>query len=251
MTHRDFRNYRYNPVYSIVVDDKTVLKKKYNLDIIYANKGKLYNMRRAYGEMSKLYYIYQLYKNGTNSSKYIGLNHYRRYFNFTDIIPNLNDIFNNYDAILGRPYIFQRGIKLQFCDSHDCKKYDEMVNIIKDIKPQYYQTAMAISKEKKFYCCNLFIMKKQDFLKYCEFIFDILFEFDRRNNFTSDQDLFNYVKKIYVSEFRQYYQTRLEAFLSERIGNIFYSYHFKKIKIFNFGYYGNFTKYFRKKNKSK
>ena len=64
------------------------------LNIIYANEGKLYNFRKAYAEMSKLYYIYQLYKNGTISSKYIGVNHYSRYFNFTDNIPDMDSIFN-------------------------------------------------------------------------------------------------------------------------------------------------------------
>ena len=60
-----------------MADDKTQLKKKYNLSVIYADKGMLYQKRYSYAEMSKLYYIYQLYRNGTLSSKYIGLNHYR------------------------------------------------------------------------------------------------------------------------------------------------------------------------------
>ena len=52
MTHKDFINYRYNKVYSIVADDKSQLKNKYNLDVIFANEGKLYRMSRAYCEMS-------------------------------------------------------------------------------------------------------------------------------------------------------------------------------------------------------
>ena len=58
MTHKDFKNYRYNPSYIIVADDKSQLKEKYNLTVLYADKGYLYNMRKNYGEMSKLYYIY-------------------------------------------------------------------------------------------------------------------------------------------------------------------------------------------------
>ena len=53
--HKDFNCYRHNPVYTIVVDDKSRLQNKYDLDIIYANEGKLYNMRKSYAEMSKLY----------------------------------------------------------------------------------------------------------------------------------------------------------------------------------------------------
>ena len=242
MTHKDFKNFRFNPVYYIVADDKLQLKEKYRLNIIYANDGKLYKMNRAYSEMSKLYYIYELYKTGKMSSKYIGLNHYRRYFNFTDNIPNLNKIFQNYDVILNEPYLLEENLRDQFCKYHNCKKYDEIIDIIKDIKPEYYKTAQIISKQKKIYCCNLFIMKKYDFLKFCEFMYDILFEFDKRNNYSSDDDLLNYSKKLYHNTSEQLYQARLEAFLSERIGNIYYYYHFKKIKIFNFSNYGDSKK---------
>ena len=62
-------------------------------------------MKTTYSEMSKLYYIYQLYKKGIISSKYVGINHYRRYFTFTDNIPNLDEIFKKYDSIIGHPYI--------------------------------------------------------------------------------------------------------------------------------------------------
>ena len=57
MTHKDFVNPRYNPVYNIVADNKGQLKNKYIHKIFYSKKSKLYNMRRAYGEMSKLLLI--------------------------------------------------------------------------------------------------------------------------------------------------------------------------------------------------
>ena len=94
MTHKDFDLEVKNSAYIIVADDKSQLKQKYNVTIIYAQNGKLYKLKRAYGEMSKLYYIYQLYKSGELNSKYIGLNHYKRYFLFKDNIPDIDDIFN-------------------------------------------------------------------------------------------------------------------------------------------------------------
>ena len=237
MTHRDFKNYRYNPVYSIVADDKSQLKKKYNLQIIYANKGRLYNMSRAYSEMSKLYYIYQLYKNQTISSKYIGQNHYRRFFEFTDDIPDLDDIFKNYDVILNKQYEAKSDMKNQYCLCHICENYDELLDIIKSIKPEYYESALNSTKKKHIYIGNLFIMKKKDFYKYCEFMYDILFEFDRRHNFTSDNDLLNYSKLFFNDSYSYYYQSRVESFLSERISNFFFDKNFKRIKVFDYGNY--------------
>ena len=160
------------------------------------------------------------------------MNHYRRYFNFTDNIPDLDKIFENYDVILNSPLKVRGNMKKQFCRSHNCKKYDEIMKIIKDIKPEYYKMALKVSKKKKLHYCNLFIMKKQDFM------FDILFEFDKRNNYTSDDDLLNYTKKLYNNQ-SQLYQSRLEAFLSERIGNIYYFHNFQHFKLFDYGNYKN------------
>jgi len=205
---------------------------KYNINVIDSKDGKLYKKKRGYCEMAKIYYIYHLYKNGNLSSRYIGFNHYRRYFNFTDNIPDLDDIFGKYDIILNKPKNIPVDFRLYYCKFHYCKMYDEIINIIKDIKPEYYDSAIEVSKRKYMYICNLFIMKKEDFFKYCEFMFDILFEFDKRHNFNNDNDILRFTRKIYNSTYSSYLQSRLEAFLSERISNIFYYYNFKRIKNF-------------------
>ena len=49
MTHKDFNNLRKNKIYNIVADDY--------LNVIYADKGELYKLKRGYGEMAKLCYI--------------------------------------------------------------------------------------------------------------------------------------------------------------------------------------------------
>ena len=118
MTHKDFMNKRYNHIYHIVADDIKKLKNKYNLNIINAKNGKLYKMNRAYGEMSKLYFIYQMYKEKKISSKYIGLNHYKRYFEFTDELPDLDDIFENYDVILPEKKYLNISVKERYCNRH-------------------------------------------------------------------------------------------------------------------------------------
>ena len=153
----------------------------------------------------------------------------QKYFNFTDNIPNIDDIFKNYEIILNWPVYIPEGIRQQYCNFHICKTFDEILNIIKDIKPEYYKTALETSNKTQIYFCNIFIMKKEDFFKYCEFMFDILFEFDRRNNFSSDDDVLNYTKKIYNDSLIYYRQSRLQGFLAERISNIFYNKNFKKI----------------------
>ena len=76
-------------------------------------------------------------------------------------------------------------------------------------------------------------MKKEDFFKYCDFIYDILFEFDRRNNFKTDDDVLAFTGN-------NLYHSRLQGFLAERLGNIFYLKNFKRRKIFDSGLF-NYT----------
>ena len=69
-------------------------------------------------------------------------------------------------------------------------------------------------------------MKKEDFFKYCEFIYDVLFEFDRKKKFKTDDTLI-FARNIL-------YHSRKQCFSAERLGNIFYLKHFKRRKIFDF-----------------
>ena len=170
------------------------------------------------------------------SSKYIGLNHYRRYFDFTDNIPDIDEIFKDYDIILNYPLRFPKSIKDHYCDSHICANYEEILEIIKNMKPEYYETALKTATIKDIYFCDMFIMKKKDFFKYCEFMLDILFEFDRRHNFQTDEDVLNYVKQFFPEKKDYDYQCRLQSFLSERLSNIFFYNNYKKIK--HFGMHG-------------
>ena len=70
-------------------------------------------------------------------------------------------------------YLFIKGMRNQFCRCHGCKHYDEIIDIIKRIKPEYYESAIKTINITRLHVGNLFIMKKSDFLKYCEFIYDV------------------------------------------------------------------------------
>ena len=231
MTHKDFNNILTKKIYKIVADEPKQLSMKYDLEVLYANNGKLYKKSKAYGEMAKLYYIYEQYKNGTLSSKYIGLNHYRRYFSFLDDIPDFDEIFQNYDIILNNKFLLDVSLETHFCSVHLCKSLNEVIEILKEIKPKYYKTAQESLKSNEAYFGNLFVMRKEDFFKYCSFIFDILLEFDRRHNFTTQYDIINYVR-TYFPDDEIAYQMRLEGFLAERLSTIFFKHNFKNIKFF-------------------
>ena len=232
-THKDFR-YKVirNPAYKILCDDKTELTRNYNLEIIETNKNNiLYPKRIGYSEGSKIYPIWKLYKEGNITSKYVGLFHYRRIFPFKNDIPNLDEIFEKYDAIVRKKDDLHTSIYKQFEDSHIIHYLDESIDIIKEKYPEYYNDTQVLFNNVTINFCNIFIAKKEDFIKWGELVFGVLLELDNRYNLTTDDD----IKKLIMKEPKVIekkldidYQSRLQAFLMERIGYIFYEHQWKK-----------------------
>jgi lipopolysaccharide biosynthesis glycosyltransferase len=57
---------------------------------------------------------------------------------------------------------------------------DTVMEIIKERHPEFTKAAEKYIYGSTAYFCNMFIMKKELFYEYCEWLFDILFEFERR-----------------------------------------------------------------------
>ena len=86
---------------------------------------------------------------------------------------------------------------------------DVMVEIIKEFYPEFYNISLYYLDEIPFgYFCNMFIMKKDIFLKYNEWLFSILEEHEKRRNYT------NYDKTAF----------RVSGYLGERLFGIYYVY---------------------------
>ena len=232
VTHKDFNNTLNNQYYKIICDNKTQLLNQYQIEIIETYKNnELYSKKRGYCEGSKIYYIWKNYKQKKIVSKYVGFVHYRRFFNFTNNIPNLDEIFTKYDAIINTKIIFDTSVKTQFSNCHFKKFLDEIEEIIKENFTEYYPQSQKTLYRKVMNCCNIFIMKKEDFINYGEFVFGVLLEFDRRHNLKNDKDIQDLIEleiKRTGKLTNKAYQCRQEGFLMERISSIFYDYKFEK-----------------------
>lgn len=231
VTHKDFPNRMHNKYYKILCDNKEQLKNKYFLKIIDTHENnELYPKRIGYCEGSKIYYIWKNYKLKNITVKYVGFNHYRRIFYFRNHIPDLDEIFSKNDVILYERVTRNQTIKELYSLYHFSNFLEEILEIIKNKFPEYYQTAIDFFNGKSINYCNIFIMKREDFIKYGEFVFGILLEFDRLHNLKSDNDIKRLILKEIELSGKKYdinYQCRQQGFLLERISNVFYSYHFK------------------------
>ena len=232
-THKDFpNNVIVNPAYKIICDERSQLKMEYKLKIIETSKKNiLYPKRGGYAEASKIYPIWKFYKTGRLSSKYVGLFHYRRFFSFKNDIPDLDNIFRDYDVILPNKLHFETSLNDQYKIYHFEEFLDLCIDIIREKFPEYYPYTIGFTKKYEGNFYNVFIMKKNDFIKWGEFVFGVLLEFDKRLNLSSDYDikiLLIFKKMKTPNQYDAEYNLRVQGFLSERLGNIFYDKHFSR-----------------------
>ena len=194
-------------------------------------KDNIFNLEHAYSEGSRMYYIWK----NIPLKKYVGTAHYRRYFEFMENIPNLDELFETYDAILPNFYLGWPSIIKQYNNSHNIKDLNIILDIIEKYFPEYNTIAKKTVENSDFKPCNIFIMTSKMFNDYCCFIFGVLDKYNERMGFKTDLDVFNHV----VNDIPHYcenkigmlhsvnYQARIHAFLLERISNIFYNKHIK------------------------
>lgn len=170
----------------------------------------------------------------------IGLNHYRRYFDFTRTwpqfsadkhfistntflkqeykFPNLEKLLSKYDMILPVARHWRVSNTNQYGDYHIAKDWEMLRQIIKERSPQYipaFEKTMDHSNKAVGY--NMFITHWKHFEAYSEWLFDILFEVERR-----------------VPPIDDPIQSRIYGYMSERLINVFcehYHLHIKHIPL--------------------
>lgn len=144
----------------------------------------------TYSELTGLYWLWK-----NDNSEYKGLSHYRRHFsnkkrvnifskgNFEDILTedNLKKIINEHNIILPnkRKYYIET-IESHYIHTHYEQDLDVTRKIIKEIYPDYEQAYEKVLKSKSAHMFNMFIMKDEYFNEYCEWLFTILFELEKR-----------------------------------------------------------------------
>ena len=146
-------------------------------------------------------------------------------------IPNMNEIFSYYDSILPNFELGWNNVYQNYSTCHSKNDILLVLDIICKYYPQYFEAAVDTFTSDKFYPCNIFILKREMFNEWCEFMFGVLGKFDEIRGFKTDDDILKYV----IDNHQEYtlnkggqngeinYQTRIEAFLSERLSTIFFT----------------------------
>ena len=150
--------------------------------------------------------------------EYIGLCHYRRYFASKGRGGSLEDkrhrilarsgyeeLMTKYDVVLPqkRNYYIET-VRSQYEHAHNKRDLDEVEKIICQRYPEYHEAFNLVMSQTKLYILNMFVMRKELFNEYATWLFDVLFELEKR---------------IDISGYNQY-EARVYGFLSERLFNV-------------------------------
>lgn len=111
-----------------------------------------------------------------------------RVFDFKNNISNLDNIFNRYEAIINYGIPLVESKIAQYSGHHIGKLMEEIEVIMKANFTEYYQTSIKSVNSHNINYSNIFYYEKKDFIKYEEFVFGILLEFDRRHQLRNDDD---------------------------------------------------------------
>lgn len=140
--------------------------------------------------------IYWAWKN--LEADYIGLVHYRRYFtkhNLRNCEKKKQDILtkNDFENILKdvdiivpdkRKYYIET-IRSHYNHSYYEKDLNETECIIKEIYPEFSRAFNKVMNRTWAHMFNMFVMRKDYFDEYCEWLFTILFELEKRIDISS------------------------------------------------------------------
>ena len=145
-----------------------------------------------YCELTGLYWAWK-----NLNGDYIGLSHYRRHFTCNKIIPfkeedkfkillsekQAKEIFKDTDIILPkkRKYYIEN-LYNHYKHTMYIETLDETRKIIKEKYPNYLPEFDKLHKRTSAHMFNMFVMKKEYLNDYCEWLFDILFELEKRIN---------------------------------------------------------------------
>lgn len=147
--------------------------------------------------------MYWLWKN--HDCDIIGICHYRRFFLENERLLTkeyIEDILKNYDIIIPHSeFVLQDSVKDQYYCEH-CKN-DWLIckQVILEKYPEYIMAFKQMENSRLLTICNMLITRKEIYDRYCEWLFNILFEVEKRIDFDNKDD----------------YQKRVMGFLSERL----------------------------------
>ena len=183
-----------------------------------------------YCELTALYWLWK----NQELDDFVGMCHYRRFFDLQDASDkwivkqagSLKDVateisaqralalLRQYDVILPVHAALAYTIEEDYCMAHRPQDWETMKAVLQEKYPDYVSTAEKVFQSNKVHFYNMFIMRRENFLAYMEWLFDILFEIEAQ------------IKIPYQDRV----QRRVFGYLAERLFNVYVAHHQFRVK---------------------
>ena len=160
---------------------------------------------KNYCELTGIYWIWKNIR-----ADVVGLCHYRRFFinsakgvAVRDYLStdDIEKLMQSYDVIVPVRHCYEKSVLESETFAPDKDDMAELTRAIEYAAPDYMESYKEFLSDNKVYFYNMFVMKKEYFDRYCEWLFKILF----------------FIEKDYDISAKDEYKARIFGFLSERL----------------------------------
>lgn len=175
---------------------------KEDLGYLADNTGEhISDLNCYYSELTGFYWLWKNYY----ETEYIGTCHYRRYLLneqekiFTEA--EYLKLLEEYDLITTKRVLLNNSYHFGFSANHNIHALDVTGEVIKELHPDYYNAFFRLVNGAETYFGNIIVTSKKLFDEYCEWMFSIFFEVQKRIDMETDED--EYHKRVFgfISEF--------------------------------------------------
>lgn len=203
-----------------------------------------------YAENTALYWIW---KNRPEGLRYVGVCQYRRRLEFKEDF-DFDELFKDFDVVAGMPLMQFPSVLHQYAACHSPMDISRLNYIIEREYPEYLDSFTKYIGEGRFlFYSNGFVMRAEDFDRYCEFLFGICDRFREENGWDTPEIAEERIDQEIDEGYRRGkdghigsdgkggngYQHQILGFLSERILTLFICHNFAHNKTYCLPY----TKY--------
>ena len=129
-----------------------------------------------YSEMTAMYWAWK----NCHDAEFLGLAHYRRYFDYDFAINDVDNLFaDGTDVLMAGPR-FRHYNRWNFLKTFvSAEDLAIMQMVVMKLYPEYYATMTSYANDYLDYPFNMMICHRELFCKYAEWIFSILFECEK------------------------------------------------------------------------
>ena len=140
----------------------------------------------TYCECSAMYWLYKNYK-----CDIIGIEHYRRLFCYPNKKLKGKEYFvkelEKYDVIVMPNWFYFVRMDFWFKKNHGKEYFEALKKGVEDLYPSYLKDFIRTSHQWGMSACNMMVLKKDLYDKYCKFLFDILFYVEKNIEIPKDK----------------------------------------------------------------